>query len=161
MISTDQIQQLPLFHRATIPPEYLDIMGHMNVRWYIALFDEAAWKFFASFGMTEDYYRTQHAGGFALKQFIQYLAEVHVGETVAIHGRILGRSAKRVHFMLFMVNQTTGALASTFEVLGSHADMQIRRTSPYPSDIAERLDVLVAEHNALDWEAPICGVIHP
>ena len=161
MISTDQIEQLPLFHRATIPPDYLDIMGHMNVRWYIALYDEAAWKFFASFGMNEDYYRTEQAGGFALKQFIQYLAEVRVGETVAIRGRVLGRSAKRVHFMLFMVNETTGALASTFEVLGSHADMRIRRTSPYPPAIASQLDAAVALHNALGWDAPVCGIIHP
>src|SRR4051794_1373041 len=102
--------------------------------------DTAAWKFFDSFGMNEIYYRAEQAGGFALKQFIQYLAEVRVGETVALRGRMLGRSAKRIHFMLFMVNETTHVLSSTFEVLGSHADMRIRRTSPYPPHIAAKLD---------------------
>lgn len=161
MITVEQVEQLPLYHRETIPTDYLDIMGHMNVRWYVALYDTAAWKFFDSFGMNETCYRAEQAGGFALKQFIQYLAEVRVGETVAIRGRVLGRSAKRVHFMLFMVNETTGVLASTFEVLGSHADMCVRRTSPYPPQIAAKLDTTIAEQNALAWNAPVCGVINP
>lgn len=159
MIPVEKITALPVFHRATIPSDYLDRMGHMNVRWYMALFDEAAWRYFDSLGMTETYYRENHAGGFALKHHVSYLAEVRVGESVTLHGRILGRSAKRVHFMLFMVNETTGVLAATLEVLGSHADMRIRRTSPYPPDISARLDELLAEHSALDWDAPICGII--
>ena len=75
------MRQLPTFHRETIPPAYLDIMGHMNVRHYIGIFDTAAWYFFAAVGMDESYYREYHAGGFALQQFIRYLAEVRVEET--------------------------------------------------------------------------------
>lgn len=159
MLPLDKLADLPLYHRAAIPPEYQDAMGHMNIRWYMALFDEAGWRFFESFGMDAVYYRDQHGGGFALKHFIQYLSEVHVGETVAIRGRLLGRSAKRVHFLLFMVNETRGLLAATLEGLGSHADMRVRRTAPYPDHIAARIDALLAEHAALDWDAPVCGVI--
>jgi len=156
--SVEQVQQLPLSHRQPIPTEYLDTMNHMNVRWYMALFDTASWKFFAAFGMDADYY-AQGFGGFALKHFIQYLAEVRVGETVAIHSRILERSAKRIHFMLFMVNETTGKLAATLEALGSNADMRIRRTAPYPDDLAARIDGILAQHQQLDWDAPVSGVI--
>ncbi len=161
MIPLQNIQALPVFYRISIPTDYLDVMGHMNVRWYMALFDSASWKFFETFGMDEYYYLNQQGGGFALKHFIQYLAEVRVGENVAIHGRVLGRTAKRVHFMLFMVNESTGTLAATLEALGSHANMQIRRTAPYPEAIATRIDAMLTEHNQLDWEAPVCGVIAP
>lgn len=156
--SVEQVQQLPVSHRQAIPPEFLDAMNHMNVRWYMALFDSASWTFFESFGMDADYY-AQGFGGFALKHFIQYLAEVRVGETVAIHSRILERSTKRIHFMLFMVNETTGKLAATLEALGSNADMKVRRTAPYPADLAARIDAQLAEHQRLDWDAPISGVI--
>ncbi len=156
--SVEQIQQLPLSHRQVIPPEYLDTMNHMNVRWYMALFDTASWKFFEAFGMDADYY-AQGFGGFALKHYIQYLAEVRVGETVAIHNRVLERSAKRIHFMLFMVNETTGKLAATLEALGSNADMRVRRTAPYPDDLAARIDGILAQHQQLDWDAPVCGII--
>ncbi len=161
MIPIEKIQTLPCFNRKTIPKSYLDAMGHMNIRYYIGVFDDAAWRFFAQFGMDMAYYQTENGGAFALEQHIRYLAEVHAGERVAIHSRLLGRTAKRIHFMKFMVNETTGKLAATLEVVGSHADIAKRRTSPFPPDIAARMDVVLVEHQQLDWDAPVCGVMRP
>jgi acyl-CoA thioester hydrolase len=161
MIPVDKIQALPLAQRTTITDAHLDAMNHMNVRWYMAIFDDATWSFFHTLGMTLDYYRQNEAGGFALQHDIRYLAEIRVGETVAVHMRVLGRSAKRIHTMYFMVNETTGKLAATLESLGSHADLRRRRTSPYPPEIAARIDAMLTEHCALDWEAPVSGMIAP
>ncbi len=161
MIDITPLQSLPRFHRETIPASYLDVMGHMNIRYYMGIFDEAAWGFFAHFGMTLDYYQAENSGAFALEQHIRYLAEVHVGETVAVHTRLLGRSAKRIHFMHFMLNETTNTLAATLEVIASHADTRQRRTSPFPPSIAAQLDAILAAHGRLDWPAPVCGVLRP
>ena len=160
-LTLNQITQLPCLHRATIPEAFLDVMGHMNIRHYVGLFDDAAWGFFASFGMTEQYYKTSNSGAFALEQHIRYLAEVHVHETVAIYTRINGRTAKRIHFIHFMINETTGKLAATFEVVGSHANLETRRTSPFPPEIAAQIDQIAAKHRQLDWQAPLCGVMRP
>ncbi len=161
MVSIEQLSTLPVYHRKTIPADYLDVMGHMNVRWYMTLFDEAAWQFFISFGMDRNYYEDTHNGAFALKHFIRYLAEVHAGETVAVRIRVLGRSAKRVHFMHFLINETTGKVAATMEALGSHADLAARRTSTFPDTVAAALDGLIAGQSNLGWDAPLCGVIQP
>jgi acyl-CoA thioester hydrolase len=156
-----QLEDLPRIHQAIISDEQLDMMGHLNIRWYMAIFDDAAWKFFASFGMDEAYFQTSKCGGFALRHFVSYLAEVRVGETVAVRTRILGRSAKRIHFMHFMINETNGKLAATLEAVGTHADMIKRRSTPYPAEIAQRIDVILLEQSQLDWQAPLCGVIRP
>jgi acyl-CoA thioester hydrolase len=92
---------------------------------------------------------------------VRYLAECRVGDVVNVRGRMIGRSAKRIHFMLFMVNETNGMLAATIETLGAHADMKLRRTSPYPTPIAAQIDALIMESEKLDWEAPVCGAIRP
>ena len=160
-LSTEQLESLPLFHREIIPETYLDEMGHMNVRWYMALFDAAAWVFFASFGMDRNYNETSHSGGFALEHHIRYLAEVHVAETVAVRTRALGRSTKRIHFIHFLINESTGRLAATLEVVGAHADLVARRTTPFPPEVAARLDALVESHSRLPWPAPVCGVMGP
>ncbi len=155
-----QVHLLPCYARTTIGPEHLDAMGHMNIRWYMALYDEAAWAFFAAFGMDEAYFHEYHGGGFALEHHIRYLAEVLPGDDVAVHVRLLGFSAKRIHFMGFMVNETQARLASTLEALGAHADTRLRRVSPFPPVIAERLAALLADHSTLDWEAPTFGVVY-
>lgn len=159
MIPLEKIELLPLFHRETIPSTYIDLMGHMNVQWYMALYNAAGRKFFASLGMDEEYYKREQAGGFALKHFIRYYAEVCEGETVVVRSRIVGRSEKRIHFVHFMVNETTRKLASTLEALGSHADMRIRRTAPYPQEMADMIDAKLEEYEKLDWDPPLCGCI--
>ena len=156
-----QIQQLPCFHRATIPEAFLDVMGHMNIRHYMGLFDEAAWGFFSAFGMTEQFIRSSSSAAFALEHHVRYLAEVHLGETVAIHTRVNGRTAKRIHFIHFMLNETCGKLAATLEVIASHANRDTRRTSPFPDEIAAQIDKFVVAHSLLDWQAPLCGVMRP
>jgi len=159
MITLTQLQSIPVYHRETIPEHYRDVMGHMNIRWYMALFDEAAWGFFAEFGIDVPYCQATDSGAFALKHFISYLAEVHVGETVAVRTRLLGYSPKRVHFMHFMVNESTNKLAATMEVLGAHADLIARRTSPFPAPIVAQLEEMLQRDAVLAWDAPLCGVI--
>ena len=159
MPTVEQLAALPAYLRKTIPPEYKDAMGHMNIRWYMALYDDAEWDFFAAFGLDNDYYQTQHAGGFALQQFVRYLAEVHIGDTVAVKMRMIERSAKRIHYIDFMVNETQNVLASTMEVLVTHADLQARRSAAFPPDIAAKIDAMIAQHNALEWDAPVSGAI--
>ncbi len=152
-------ETLPVYHRKTIPSDYQDIMGHMNIRWYFDLFAKSGRKLFAAHGLDEDYFRGGNFGVFTLKQFIQYFAEVRVGQTVTVHTRLIGRSDKRFHFMHFMINETTAQLSATFEALITHVDLKIRRAAPMPAQIAQRFDTTLAKDEILDWEAPICGVM--
>ena len=155
----EQIRALPLYYREAIPPDYLDAMGHMNVRWYMALYDQATWQLFETIGMTPDYLKANRAGAFALKHVLHYFSEIHAGQTVALHTRLLARTDKRFHFMHFMINETTGLLASHFESLGTHADLEARRSSPFPPHMANALDAGLSRDRKLDWEAPVCGII--
>ena len=157
MIPLASLEKLSVCYRKTIPSEYQDLMGHMNIRWYFDLFARSGRKFFKVHGLGEDYFRNGNFGVFALKHFIQYFAEVRVGQRVAVHARLIARSDKRFHFMLFMINETTTQLASTFEALITHADLKIRRSAPMPAEIVQKFDATLAEDETLDWEAPVCG----
>ena len=159
LIPLDLIEQLPQYLRKTIPPDYLDLMGHMNIRWYFDLFARSSRKFFASHGLNEDYFRRGEFGVFTLKQYIQYFAEVQVGQSVSIHTRLLGRSDRRFHFIQFMINESTAQLSSTFEAMITHADLQMRRAAPMPDQIAGKFDATLAKNEKLDWEAPVCGAM--
>ncbi len=159
-IPIDRLRSLPLYYRETIPKDYIDAMGHMNVRWYMALYDQATWAFFETIGMTSEYLQRCHSGAFALRHFINYFSEIHAGQTAALHTRVLGRTDKRFHFMHFMINETADQVASSFESLGTHADLEQRRSAAFPPFIAEALDVQIQRDRQLDWEAPVCGILN-
>src|ERR1044071_507298 len=83
---------LPITHRAVIPDDYLDVMGHMNVMWYTHLFSLGAWGLFQMVGLNRAYFGANHAGSFALAQHFRYVKEVRAGQHVTIRSRVLGRS---------------------------------------------------------------------
>lgn len=158
-IELKDIQALPRYHGEPITEEHLDIMGHMNVRWYVTLFSRAVGGLFNEIGMTKEYFAPGKAGSFALRQFINYLAEVRAGEDVSVHTRLFDSSEKRIHLVHFMVNESRQVLAATMEALISHADLELRKTSPFPPEIAARIDTLVARSLGLSWQPPLCGAI--
>ncbi len=158
-LSLDDITALDAVYRFTVPPEYEDHNGHMNMRHYLAVFDDAWEPAKAAFGLTPAFLRANQGGGYDLEHHTHFLAEVMIGDEIVIYLRMVGRTAKRVHYMLFMVNQTRNTLASIFECVNAYADLSIRRTAPFPSHAAESMDAMLVRHQALDWDAPVSGVM--
>lgn len=156
-IPLEKIMALPALYTGTVPHEYEDFNGHMNVRHYLSLFDEAGYPLIETLGLTPEIHAEQQTGGFDLEHHLWYVNEVMVGDIVTVHARILGRSAKRMHYLFFMVNRTRDKLAAVFECVNSFADMRTRRTAPWPPDVAAKIDALIEEHSALDWDAPTSG----
>jgi acyl-CoA thioester hydrolase len=152
---------LPVTHRAVIPEAYLDEMGHMNVMWYTHLFSQAAWGLFQMVGLDRAYFAAHGAGSFALAQHFRYLKEVRGGQHVTLRSRVLGRSAKRWHTIHFMTIDELGVLAATAEVVSTHVDLTVRRSSPMPPGVTAAIDRLLAEHTRLGWDAPVCGAMKP
>ena len=156
-LSLDQLASLPAVYRAVIPPAYEDRQGHLNMRWYLALYDEAGDAMYPMLGLTPDYFAASGAGGFDLEHHLWYSSEVRIGDTVVIRVRMLARSQKLFHYMMFMVNETRGVLSSLFECMHAHADLRTRRTAALPAQVAAQIDALIAEHRALTWPAPVSG----
>lgn len=153
------VQQLPETYSQTIPEDYLDVMGHMNVMWYTHLFSMGFVGLMKRVGVTRTFDDAHDSGTFALESHIRYLSEVRVGQTVRIHTRMLGRSEKRFHLLHFMTNDDKQDVSATFEIVSSFVSLSKRRTAPMPPNIAAAFDRLLAESDALTWEAPVCGIM--
>ncbi|TAK13131.1 MAG: thioesterase [Anaerolineae bacterium] len=152
------LNDLPVGLEMTIPEEYLDFLGHMNVMYYTHLFDRATWAFYDQFGFGREYHTQSGFGSFALEGHARYLSEVRVGQKVRLRTRLIARSDKLMHAMHFMEKED-GTLAATSEFLGVHIDLSTRRSAPYPPQVAAGLDALLAKHRALGWDAPLSGAI--
>ena len=159
--SFTQLAELPLMHQATIPEEWLDDMGHMNVMWYTHLFSQATVELFHILGLDRNYFETNHRGAFALENHVRYLSEVRVNKRVSVRTRMLGRSEKRLHFMHFLLNDDENALSTIAEFVSAHIDMSVRRMAAIPPEIADTFDRMLEAHRTLDWHAPVCGVMRP
>jgi acyl-CoA thioester hydrolase len=157
--SVEQVQQLALGHHATIPEDYLDDMGHMNVMWYTYLYSRSIRTLLESLGLNHQYIEHQQCGTFALEKHLRYLSEVRVGEQVSVYTRVVGCNGVRFHLIQFLVNDTRGRVASTMETVSAHVDLRERRSTPMPPPIAKSFAELQQKHDALSWPSPLCGVM--
>jgi acyl-CoA thioester hydrolase len=125
-------------YRGVVYPHQLDHMGHMNVQWYVAKFDEGTWHLFASVGITPQYIRDKQRGMAALEQVTKYKSEVLAGDLLTITSEILEVGDKTLRFRHTMVNAETGVEVATTELLAVHLDRQARKSCPLPEDIKAR-----------------------
>ncbi|MEP9383231.1 thioesterase family protein [Nocardioides sp. KR10-350] len=140
-----------------MPPEYEDHNGHVNVRHYYDLHMRAADVAFEEWGIDPDYLRRTNRSVFSVEHHIAYLSEVVVGDRVSLYVRLFARSAKVVHGMSVLVDDTSGLVANTVEFVEAHVDLTSRRASPFGDDVAAALDEAIAAHSALPWSLPLAG----
>jgi acyl-CoA thioester hydrolase len=155
----EQVRQLPLLYEVTIPPEYEDVNGHMSIGHYMVIHDQTATPFYASLGMDESYFTERRRGIMDVEHHLHYLAEVLVGDVVAVHSRMLERSEKAVHGMWFMLDRTRERLANTLEWVTLHVDLDARRAAPFAPEVTAELDRQIEYGRTLGWEVPVCGVM--
>jgi acyl-CoA thioester hydrolase len=137
--SFDEACALPRRLEATVQPGFLDANGHMNVMWYMHLFDRATWALFASFGIDGDYAGRARASMFAVEQHLRYYGELRLGDALDVHTRVLAITPKSLRFLHVMLDRARRRVAATAEMVGVHVDLQTRRALAFPDDVRARL----------------------
>ena len=148
MESMDLKQPLEL-HREVVRREYIDWNGHMNLAYYMLVFDHATDELFDFVGLDEAYRRERGFTTFTLEGQITYQREVLEGDLLRITTQLLDFDHKRAHYFHRMYHAEEGYLAATNELMSLHVDSRERRSAPFPDDIRTRWAELHAAHAAL------------
>jgi acyl-CoA thioester hydrolase len=138
--SYDEVLALPAAPTRVVPPEYGDGNGHLNVRHYLGILDDAEWVLFDEFGAGNEASSAGTGGMFALEQLLTYRCEVLVGDEVAVHLRLVARSEKLIHLVSYLVNHTRREVAASMEALEAYVAYETRRVSPFSPAAQQVLD---------------------
>ena len=130
-----------LTYRGTIYPWHCDIMGHMNVMWYVGKFDEATWHLLASAGLTAKRMRAGGIGMAAVEQRIEYKRELVAGDLITIRSWFQEVREKALLFVHEMVNEETQEIAARTFLTGVCLDLKTRKAMILPADVRERVVV--------------------
>ncbi len=133
----------------TVEPDWIDYNGHMNVAYYVVLFDRAADEVFTLLGLGPEYLRDRNGSAFTAELHVRYMRELKLGTPVRSTVRILDYDAKRIHAYFEIHHLEEGWVAASCEKLFVHVDMATRRASALPDDILANLAVMKAAHAPL------------
>lgn len=137
--------------------EWKDRNDHVNIRHFVALFDDAGDAFYLTVGLGDADHRLRESGTMDLEHHIHFVREVRAGDRLSVYMRLIGVSAKRFHYLMFLWNETSGQVASIFECVNSFVDLRVRKSAPWPEDVRIALEELLERHQALSWAPPVCG----
>jgi len=136
-------------YRDVVRPEWIDHNGHMNVGYYLVVFDFATDEFFRWVGLDAAHRHAQAITTFCLEAHVTYHREVRSGDPLRFTTVLLGHDAKRIHYLHTMYHAREGYLASTNELMSLHVDLATRRGAPMHRAVLERLAAIQAAHDAL------------
>tara|TARA_B100001964_G_scaffold226714_1_gene275874 strand:+ start:137 stop:604 length:468 start_codon:yes stop_codon:yes gene_type:complete len=125
--------------KGTVKSEWTDYNSHMNLAFYIHLFDTAWEILLEKFNMGEESSIKQKKSTFAVESHTTYDQEVKVGEEVDINLVFLDHDKKRIVYKLEMIHKEKKYLAATSEILSLYVDLNKRRVTEFEQ---KKLDLM-------------------
>ena len=108
-----------------VRPEWLDANGHMNLAYYVLVFDRGTdtWLEAAGLGAA---YRQAGRSVFAVESHILYRQEARLGDPLRVRTRAAAAAGKRIHLLHEM--HSDSAEVAMQEVMFLHVDLSTRRS---------------------------------
>jgi len=114
--------------------DWIDYNGHMNVAYYLLIFDKyGADKINNIFMMGENSAKTTGMSTMMVENNISYRQELKLDDEVDINLIYFNHDKKRLHYKFEMINKEKKNLSATFEALALYVNLNTRNVSEFES----------------------------
>ena len=120
--------------------EWTDYNGHLNVAFYVHIFDIAADVMLDNFNMGGKSAKENKKTTFVAEMYTTYNQEVRLGEEVETPVTYVDHDKKRIHYRLSMFHKEKKYLAATNEVLSLYVDLSKRKVVEFDPDRIKLMD---------------------
>ena len=126
--------------------EFTDFNGHLNVAFYVHIFDIAADVMLDNFNMGGISAKKNKKTTFVAEMHTIYKQEVQLGEEVETHVTFVDHDKKRIHYRLSMFHKEKKYLAATNEVLSLYVDLNLRKVNELDKDRVVLMDDFIKKN---------------
>jgi|TARA_A100001011_G_scaffold15562_1_gene16239 Predicted thioesterase len=118
-----------------IKKEWTDYNGHMNVAYYVLIFDlYAAEILMTKFNMGEKSAKETNKSTMVVESHITYNQELKEGDEVDLNLIYFSHDKKRLLYKFEMKHKTKKYLASTIEILALYVDLEKRKVAEFEDE---------------------------
>ena len=126
--------------------QWSDYNGHLNVAYYVLIFDIAADIMLDNFKMGGISAKKDKRTTFVAEMHTIYNQEVRLGEEVETHITYVDHDKKRIHYRLSMFHKEKKYLAATNEVLSLYVDLGQRKVVEFDPDRVKIIDDFIKKN---------------
>jgi acyl-CoA thioester hydrolase len=113
-------------------PTHCDHLGHMNVRWYAHVFDDASFHIWARLGMTWEAMTAAGAVTVVARTATDFLHEARAGEFLIAESAFTKIGTKSVTYLQRLRNAERDVVHATQEVVEVFFDLETRGSASIP-----------------------------
>ena len=128
--------------------EWTDYNGHLNVAFYVHIFDIAADVMLDNFNMGGISAKKNKKTTFVAEMHTIYKQEVKLEEEVETHVTFVDHDKKRIHYRLSMFHKEKKYLAATNEVLSLYVDLNLRKVTEFDKDRIVLMDDFIKKNKS-------------
>ena len=126
--------------------DWTDYNGHMNLAFYIHLFDQGWDVLLDKFEMGGESAKIEKRSTFAVESHTKYIQEVKEGDEVDINLLFLDRDIKRMVYQLEIFNKNGNYRAATTEVCSLYVNLDTRRVTEIEPHKQKLMDRFINEN---------------
>ena len=128
--------------------EWTDYNEHMNMAYYVLIFDLAWEIILEKFKMGEHSAKTTKKSTMVVETHTTYNNEVKQGEDVDIVLTHFDHDKKRLHFKLEMYEKTKKTLSATIEMLSLYIDLRKRKVAEFEEEKVKIMDEFINKNKS-------------
>ncbi len=128
--------------------EWTDYNGHMNLSYYILVFDLGAEVILSKFKMGEQSAKTTKKSTMVVETHTTYNNEVKEGDEVDVFLSHFDHDNKRLHYKLEMYDKNKNVLSATTEVLSLYIDLSVRKVTELEEEKKAIIDEFINQNKS-------------
>ena len=138
------------FHIANqiIKKEWTDYNNHMNMAYYVLVFDQIWEVILEKFKMGEQSAKTTNMSTMVVETHTTYNNEVKEGDEVEINLTFFDHDKKRLHFKMEMIEKSSKKLSATLEMLSLYIDLNKRKVAEFEDEKLKLIDDFINLNNS-------------
>ena len=132
-----------------IKKEWTDYNGHMNVAYYVLIFDlYAAEILMNKFNMGEKSAKETNKSTMVVESHITYNQELQLNDEVDINCVYFDHDKKRLQYKMEMIHKEKKYLASTIEILALYVDLNERKVAEFEEEKVKIMDDFINKNKS-------------
>jgi acyl-CoA thioester hydrolase len=117
-----------------IKKEWTDYNNHMNMAYYVLVFDQVWENMLEKFKMGENSAKTKNMSTMVVETYTTYNNEVKEGDEVEVNLTFFDHDKKRIHFKMEMIEKSSQKLSATLEMLSLYIDLNKRKVAEFEGE---------------------------
>jgi acyl-CoA thioester hydrolase len=131
-----------------ITKDWVDYNNHLNMAYYVLIFDKAWEVMLEKFQMGETSAKKTNKSTMVVETHTTYNNEVKENKDVDVFLTYFDHDKKRLHYKLEMIEKNTQKLSATIEMISLYVDLKERRVAEFEKDKLKLMDNFISTNKS-------------